>query len=180
MANKIPTLGEFSIPSAFFDKHEWISDALIDSIVGKNCTLIYPAVFEECPNCILDPSTGRSANIYKSGGPISFQNHTICPWCAGNGRQSTNPTETIKLRVYMDNRHWVPMLTLNPDAIEHPDGYAQIIGYLVDMPKIQQSIKIILFADIELTQRIECKTDGEPLPHGFRKNRYFVQMLKRI
>lgn len=179
MANKIPTLGEFTIPSAFFDTHEWVSDALLDSIVGYDCTLIYPPSFTECPNCLFDPSTGRSSRIYKDGGPVPFTNYTICPWCSDDGRLTVNHEETVQFRIYTQSSSWIKFPGLT-NLIEHPEGYAQIIGYLTDLPKVQRCIEIILYAHVENIQRIRCKTAGEAVPHGFRKNRYFIQMVQRI
>ncbi|MCK5616010.1 hypothetical protein KAR91_79845, partial [Candidatus Pacearchaeota archaeon] len=106
MAGKIPSYGEFSIPTALIDLHEWVSDSLIDN--GKNCLLVYPQKHNECPNCSLDIDTGRSTSIYKPGGPIPFANYTICPYCSGEGRLHKPEEETIKCRVYYNARYFLP------------------------------------------------------------------------
>ena len=60
MAGKFPSRGSFTYPSTLIDEYEWIMDSFIDGELGAECTLIYPPKYDECTNCHLDLSTGRS------------------------------------------------------------------------------------------------------------------------
>jgi len=176
MANRIPSLGDFEIPTSLLDEHEWIADALLDGDTGHQCTLYYPAKATECDNCILDPRTHKSANIYKAGGPIPFQNYTICPRCGGSGRNTLQPTATVYLRIYWQPRDWIDIGVKFDVAF----GICMTIGYLTDLPKIERAQRILLNADIAPIRRWYCKRAGEAVPHGFRQNRYFIQYLERV
>jgi hypothetical protein len=180
MANKFPGRGDFSIPSALLDEHEWISDALIDGELGTVCTLIYPPTDSECPNCLFDPSTGRSANIYRTGGPIPFVNHTVCPWCGGEGRRSEPVTDSIRLRVYwggMEVNAAMRQFTKLAN-FDSPAGLLFVIGYMNDLPKFERSDNILVNS-AQTIDEWKCSRASESVPWGFRKNRYFACMLKR-
>ncbi len=174
MADKIPSRGNFSIPSSLIDDHEWIADSLIDDL-GKVCKLLFPYKKLECPNCFLDRRTGRSNGIYKSGGPVEFTNFTLCPWCNGEGRLEERIEKDITLRLYWEPRDWIGGIPL-----ENPAGLVQTIGYMSDLNDMEQAEKILVNSALEDTKRWECERAGEPQPHGFRNNRYFIQMLRRI
>jgi len=176
MANKIPTLGDFTIPSEVFDYHEWMSDSFIDGETGSNCSLNYLPKRESCDNCIFDTNTNCSSNIYNGTGPISFANFNICPRCQGNGYLEIAQTETIRLRVYWDVSSW---RTLGIKAVL-PETFCYIIGYMSDLPKVEKADSILLNSDLEEMRKYLCVTNGEPLPYGFRRNRYFVQQMKRV
>ena len=183
MANKFTDRSDFEIPESIIDEHEWVSDEFIDGPFGKDCLLEFPNVDSECPNCYFDPETKRSTNVYKTGGPISFQNHTTCPHCGGTGREIIDvPTETIRLRVY-----WRPSTLMdlagsdvpsNP-LLNSPEAVCRVIGYMTDLPKFERAHSILVQSDLEATRRWRCVRDGEARPHGFRGNRYFQQVLKR-
>jgi len=175
MADKFKNLGDFNIPDDLLDKHEWVSDFFIDSL-GKDCTLVYPPKIEPCPNCYIDPRTRRSNNRYKAGGPKSFPNGTICPWCGGAGQSKKEETEDLKLRVYWTPKDWVN-LNIELDA---PESSAQVIGYMKDLPKFEKAQYILLNKDIQGYTRLTCQRTGEAIPWGFRQNRYFIQFVQRI
>jgi hypothetical protein len=126
-------------------------------------------------NCKIDPSTGRSSNIYKSGGPQSFTNHTTCPWCAGEGRQTLSQTGSIRLRVYWSPSDW----TKFGFKVENPEGSAMVIGYMDEYPKFERAKEVVLNSDIAGLRRLTCRRSGEAQPWGFRQSRYFVQMVER-
>ena len=174
MADRLPKFGDFSIPSGVIDSHEWASDAIIDSL-GKNCKLVYPAKVTECNNCYYDPRTRRSTGIYKSGGPISFPNNTTCPACGGAGRSTVETTESIKLRVYWNPKDWQTFA----GTIQNPEGVAQVIGYMSDLPKVERSVEVIINSDVESTKEYRCVKEGEAVPWGFRQDRYFLQFYRR-
>lgn len=179
MAGKIPGRGEFDIPSSLIDEHEWVSDAFIDGEFGTTCTLIYPPSDNECPNCILDLSTGRSSNIYKSGGPIPFTNHTLCPWCGGEGRYSEALTGEIRLRVYFGGMEVNAAMRQFQDLkiADNAAGLVYVIGYMHDAPNFSRSDGIIIINKLT-RQEIKCARASRILPWGFRRDRYFCCMLK--
>ena len=127
------------IPISLIRLHEQAVDELIDGELGTVCKLVYPPKHTECPNCLLDPHTNRSSNVYKSGGPVSFTNGTLCPVCYGEGKQTAQQEESIRVRLYTDPTKWVAMQI----KVDNPTGIAQLIGYMNDMPKFQRASYII-------------------------------------
>ena len=176
MADKLPNLGNFNIPTSVIDTHEWATDSFIDTL-GKTCQLVYPPKRTQCPKCFLDPRSGRSTNRYRSGGPVPFPNNTICPWCAGEGRKEKQATENINLRVYWSPREWIDIA---PEQFKKSGDMVQVIGYLSQLPKVERAVEIIINHSISELTRLRCERAGEAVPHGFRQNRYFIQMLKRV
>jgi hypothetical protein len=176
MGGKFPASGDFSIPDELIDCHEWMADAFIDDL-GKSVKLVYPPKQSECPNCKLDPATGRSSNIYKAGGPVSFRNHTVCPWCEGKGRGMLPASETIQLRIYWDQKSWTKISGVD---FKNPEGLAMTIGYMNDYPKLERADNTLLDSHIENIKRYQCVREGEAQPWGFRHNRYFIQFFRRV
>jgi hypothetical protein len=175
MADKIPIWGNFNIPSEVFDIHEWVSDEFIDGDIGSTCTLVFPAKREACDNCLFDPHTNRSANIYRTGGPTEFNNHQICPRCQGNGFLEQPSTDTIRLRIYWEQSAWRDIGI----KVADPTGLCMVIGYMVDLPKLEKANVVLLNDDIKDIRNYSCARDGEAKPWGFRGDRYFAQMMKR-
>lgn len=175
MANRLPSLGNFSISDDVVNTHEWVADFFIDQL-GVWCKLVYPEIDSECPNCFLDLDTKRSTNIYNGTGPYPFTNNTICPYCGGVGRLSAPSTENIRLRVYYSPKDWVKLEGL---PLVSPDGMAQVIGYMADLPKFERAQYIIINNNVKTMREYRVVRAGEALPWGFRQNRYFVQMVKR-
>jgi hypothetical protein len=176
MANVFPSRGDFLLPSELIDEHEWMADFLLDGETGHTCTLYYPSKPTECDNCLIDPSTGRSSHIYKVGGPIPFQNYTVCPRCGGSGRNVLPQTEEISLRVYWNSKDWIDV----GPKFDVADGVAMTIGYMTDLPAMEKAEKILLNTDVQEMRRWLCERMGEAVPHGFRQKRYFIQYVKRI
>lgn len=182
MANKIPKYGDFSVESELIDEHEWISDYFIDGELGCQCSLMYPPTYTECPNCVFDQQTNMSANIYKAGGPAPFTNHTVCPWCGGQGQRTDSPTELIRLRVYWGGSELnaaVKMFqTLGVSNIDNPAGLIFVIGYMSDVSKFERADLINVISTLNKKEYI-CSRKSEAVPWGFRHNRYFAAMLSR-
>jgi len=166
----------FSIPSAVISSHEQIVDSLISSNIGQDCQLVYPVTKNSvCPNCIYSPRQKKSSNIYKEGGPVPFENHTICPWCGGEGRSSRAVKENIRLRVYWTSKDW--SIT---GAVENPDTAVMIIGYMYDLPKVEKCDTILLNKNLSPYRKWICEREGEAVPWGLSQDRYFAQMLRRV
>lgn len=175
MANKFPTRGDFDIPSGIFDEHEWVCDEFIDGEIGRECQINYPPKPTQCDNCKLDPSTGRSSNIYNGTGPISFTNHSTCPRCGGIGRLQLPMTDTVRLRVYWDPRSWIKVGI----SLAAPDSSCMTIGYMSDLPKLEKMTSILINVDVSPVRRYEMQRVGVAVPHGFQR-RYFIQYLEKI
>lgn len=181
MSDRIPSRGDFSIDSSLLTEHEWVSDWLIDGELGTACTLVYPPTDSECINCLSDPTTGRSANIYRTGGPIPFTDHTLCPWCGGAGRRYENTTGSIRMRVYwggMEVNAAVRQFHNIPEHIQNPAGLVFVIGYMVNLPSFERSESILINSNIERKEWRFIRA-SEAIPWGFNKNRYFAAMLTR-
>jgi hypothetical protein len=176
MSNKFPSLGDFSIPSTVFDTHEWMTDFLLDGDTGHECTLYYPDKNTECDNCHFSSRIGRSSGIYKTGGPIPFPAHGTCPRCGGRGRLSLPQTDTIDLRIYWETRFWIDIGV----KFNASNNIAMTIGYMVDLPKMEKADKVLLNSSQQYIRRWMCQRAGEAIPHGFRRNRYFIQYVERI
>tara|TARA_Y100001937_G_scaffold128772_1_gene207866 strand:+ start:4478 stop:5968 length:1491 start_codon:yes stop_codon:yes gene_type:complete len=167
---------KFVIPDTVVQSHEFVVDALLEGPTGHNCELIYPVTKNSlCPNCVYSPRQRKSSNIYKSGGPIFFKNHTICPWCGGVGRSSRPVTETIKLRIYWSQKDWIDKMPL-----EASDSSVMIIGFMKDLPKVEKCDRILLNKDVESYRSWLCEREGESVPWGLSQDRYFAQMLRRV
>jgi len=175
MADRIPALGDFDIPSEVLDIHEWVADEFIDGELGSTCTLVFPAKKEECDNCIYDTYTNRSSNIYKAGGPISFQNHGTCPRCQGVGILTLPQTDTMRLRTYWEPSVWRELGI----KVADPQGMCMVIGYMVELAKFERAATVLLNDELKNIRNFHCAREGEAQPWGFRRNRYFRQMMKR-
>lgn len=70
-------------------------DSLIENF-GKECTVVYPGIPTSCNNCVFDSQMQRSANRYRTGGPIPFSN-MMCPQCNGQGKIVSQTSEIIKM-----------------------------------------------------------------------------------
>ena len=175
MADRLPALGDFNIPSEVLDLHEWMADEFIDGEIGSTCTLVFPAKREACDNCLYDPHTNRSANIYRAGGPIEFNDHQICPRCQGAGKLEEPVTSTIRLRIYWEPSAWREIGI----KVADPDGRCMVIGYMSDLPEFERANTVLLNNSLKNIRNYQCAREGEAQPWGFRQDRYFQQMMKR-
>ena len=160
-----------TLPDSIWATYREFADFFIDEF-GSSCTLIYPPKRETCNNCTINPFGGGSTNVYRHGGPAPFQGR--CPICGGNGFRESENTDTITLRLYWRAKDWIKVA----NNINVPDADVQVIGYLSDLYKLKMSTEIRLINNDH--GRWNTVLAGEPFPHGFKKDRYFVAFLKRI
>ena len=165
----------FTIPSGLIDLYNSGIDSIIEfnGIWGK---LVYPPKNVKCINCQVSTITGKSLNKYLSGGPVYFVDGTICPYCGGDGQIETQTTENIKLLVYWTPKEWVD-IGINIDI---PANMIQTKSYLTDLPKIERAAEIRLHSGITAYKEYRYQRTGEPVPHGFKSNRYILTMWTRI
>lgn len=164
----------FSIPTQVYDIEEWVADDYIDGPIGQNCMIVYPEKWTQCDNCYFDNGTQRSSNKYNGTGPQPFT-QGLCPRCNGVGRFQVPSTDIVRMRVYWDAKAFIDIGV----KIANPDGIAMCIGYLSDLPRVERANTIILQSDLQPEVSYECSRYGEAKPHGMRKNRYFIQYMRR-
>lgn len=140
---------------------------------GAVCTLVYPSNLVPCPNCYQDTMNNVSSNIYKSGGPASFIDGTICPVCNGAGFKSNEVSEDISMRVYYEKSKWTKI----SENLLSSSVIAQIFGFRADMSKIMQAEYIILHSDSPELGNIQTVLDGKLFPYGL-KDKYFFGFVK--
>jgi hypothetical protein len=145
----------------------------IDAVLSSTgltipCKLIFESTKpQQCPNCIYDTMSQKSANIYKSGGPIVFVNGQTCPYCLGNGITANYTNEQEVYFAVLTNAKDFIGGTLN-----QPDISAQTICSIDYIDKIRKCSKIIFNTDIpNLSNNIFIRAN-EPQPVGLGDNRY--------
>jgi hypothetical protein len=105
---------------------DMIDEILSDNGLTNECLLYYQNdSIEYCNNCIFDPITKTSSNVYNDSGPAPFTDYTICPVCMGMGTQRNNKkTKKIVLAVIFDTKYF---LNFNTKVVNIPDGSIQTI-----------------------------------------------------
>jgi hypothetical protein len=103
-----------------------INELLSAHGLTNQCTLYYQnSMIEYCDNCLFDPVTRVSSNIYNSVGPRSFIDNTICPECMGAGIKNKNSkTKTITLAIIYDTKYF---LNFDSRVVNVPVGSIQTI-----------------------------------------------------
>lgn len=156
-------------------------DALLEtSALTVPCQLIFEDTqFSECPNCYFDVTSDRSANIYKAGGPIVF-NQGICPYCGGIGKITEDNTININLAVLWNYKDWIGVNYKLLDNINIPFGYAQLLTKVENVTNIKRAKEIILNTSLSTYTKHRFIVIAEPNPLGFGNDSYITVMLKRI
>jgi hypothetical protein len=163
-------------------QHKELYRAMIDSlfeddVLALNCTLIYENADKiECPNCEIDPMSGRSANLYKTGGSLEFINGQQCPVCAGDGYLFNKKEESIKLLVLFDYKYWI---NFNSN-IGVPDGTIQTISKIDILPKVKNANRLIVDSSLNGLTRNLFSRVSDPEPAGLGDNSYFFTFWKKI
>jgi len=163
-----------SLPTSLITKFNEGIDAIIE-LVKVPCVLSYTPKITSCPNCYIDPNTGKSNSRHKSGGPIPFATSSICPYCNGLGQIQVNVDETVYLCVYFSPKDFKK---LAPN-IEVPAGAMLTKGYMSDYPKIQKAIELSVHSNTEGITNFRYKRFKEVIPSGFKSDRYFLQFWER-
>lgn len=155
---------------------------MIDELIRSNslslpCKLIYDtSIFTECANCEIDPISHKSSNVYKSGGPLSFADGQICPYCRGLGGSYTESSETLDMLVLFDYKYWFNFNS----KIHNPDGLVQTICKLGDFSKISKCNKLIIDTNIQNYTESLFQRNSEPQPAGFGESSYLFTFWKKI
>jgi hypothetical protein len=158
----------YIIPEGIFDKYNEMIDATITSF-GINCQLVSINKIEEIVNIpnnnipeknSVNAHRNRGGN-YERGQKIIKEVETLTP---------------IKLKVYWDPRQWINIT----DTIKAPDGSIQTIGYMSDLTKVLQAKALIVHDDIKNIKELRFERYGEYTPAGFKHNRYFTCLWRRV
>jgi len=163
-----------SIPSTLIDKYNEACDFFLnDNIIGRDCTIVYPPKRTSCNNCIVRPVGSTTTNVYRNGGPAPF-NFGGCPLCGGTGYKEIEYTDSIRLRIYWNRADWVKIGNVHVDNAD-----VMVIGFMSDVTKLIRSIEIKL-ASSQAEAVYRATLVGQPVPHGFYRNRYFIAYLKGV
>lgn len=155
---------------------------MIDSLLEENalslpCKLIYEHSNKtQCNNCDIDPLSGRSANIYKTGGPVNFINGQLCPVCGGDGYLFDKKEENINLLVIFQYKYWINFNT----NINSPDGIIQTICGMEHLPKIKNANRLLIDSDLTGVTRNLFSRFSDPEPAGFGESSYIFTFWKKI
>lgn len=168
----------FSIPSGVFSIYKEAVDAMLaNDYLSSESTVVYPDKAESCSNCTNQQmGSGQGmVNRYKHGGPMPFY-FGKCPMCGGNGYRMNNTTESLRLRIYWTQKEWKRLGV----TVSKPESSVVIIGFLSDLGKIKMANKIILVNNAQKYGNFTFQLAGEPVLHGFGKDRYFLAILERV
>lgn len=154
-----------------------ISALLLDAALTVPCQFIYGVTkYTQCTNCVYNAATGKSSNIYLSGGAVPF-NQGSCPVCNGEGRLSVTTTEDdIYLGVIYNHKKWLPM---RGSSVLTPEDYVQTLCSITLLPKIMKAKEIIINTDIKNYVKQRFVLDGQPQPAGLGEDAFIFAMWKR-
>lgn len=163
----------FSIPQLIFDRWTEVGNYLLENNnFSRVATLYYPPIKVVCTSCPSHELGGTTNNVWSHGGPAPFS-YNSCTYCGGAGYKEQEVTSTIRLRAYFNRKSWIKVGT-----IVSPDSEVQVIGKITDLPAIRQAATIELLSE-DNNLNLTYILDGEPFPHGFGKNNFFIAFLKK-
>lgn len=165
----------FALPSGFVAQYQDIADSFVTDF-GRPCRLIYPSLQQPCQNCITDPISHRSSNVYKTGGPSPFPQGSICPWCNGVGYFVTESSDNVTLRVYWKPKDFQRLGI----SLEKADSIIRVRGFLSDLPKLQRCQYLEVDSSIENYGVSRFKRFGEMVPYGLGVERYCLGYWEKV
>jgi hypothetical protein len=152
----------------------------IDSLLANPgltmpCKLLYSSEnnLNVCSNCIFDPITKLSSNIYNGSGPKPFSDATICPVCMGGGSTRIESFEIIYMAVLFDSRYWLDWESKDVNVAQ---GQVQTICLSSLLPKIRNAKSVIFDTSLEKYRDTVYQRAGDPKPVGFGNSRYIFTM----
>jgi hypothetical protein len=163
-------------------------DSLIDNL-GVVCYCVNPPTKSDCTNCVLNPLSKVSANIYSAGGPIPFPTGSQCPYCLGRGWIELESQVAITVMVVYDPKtFWLGSIrgrqtganVLEGTQWKVPDGIIQLIGYTSSIAPIERANYLLINQPQYNSQKNKYKRYGDPSIEGLGQNRYFFQFMERM
>jgi hypothetical protein len=155
-----------SIPSGVFTKYKEFADEMIASF-GVNCDLIYTHQVEVITESVPTVKQRRSLNIQNRNDSAGFSRGT-------STFKTTEASDTIKMRVYRNKKDFIKI-----GQIDVPDGAIQTISYLSDLTKVNRAIALVTDTELAGHDTFRYTRLGEPVPHGFKHDRYIVCFWKK-
>lgn len=165
-----------------------VFDQAIDAILSPTglvtpCKLVYKTepqkITQLCNNCIFDPISKLSSNIYNGIGPVFFED-ILCPVCLGGGftnnvNQDNITEENIDLAVISDSKHFIKLRS----SVNIPDGSIQTICSIEYLIRLKNASYLVVDRSLQPYGDYSYERSGDPEPCGFGSNRYIITMWKR-
>jgi hypothetical protein len=158
----------------------------IDSLLEQNaltlpCKLQYASQTNQnfCTNCVYDPITKLSSNIYNGVGSSPFPDGGVCPVCFGNGFADgvvSSTSTIIYLAVLFDSKYF---LNVSNKVINIPDTNIQTICNIKFITQIRSATDMIVDTNIQSYGDYIYERANDPEPAGFGSSRYIFTMWKR-
>lgn len=126
-----------------------------------------------CHNCIFDPISKRSANLYNGTGPDPFYEGQICPVCQGFGLLESDASENINIAVIFDSKYFI---NAGPRNINIPDGTIQTLCVSTYMNSIKNCSELVTTVENIL---YSYRRVSEPQPMGFGNTNFIMTMWQR-
>lgn len=157
-------------------------DALLETTaLTLPCRLRYAGQQNQnfCNNCVYDPITKLSANIYNGSGPSPFYDGGVCPVCLGNGisdSETVSGSTVVSLAVIFDTKYF---LNVSNQILNIPNGTIQTICSIKLLQQLRNAQDMVVDTNIESYGQYLYERLSDPEPAGFGNNRYIFTMWKR-
>jgi|688.fasta_scaffold00408_40 hypothetical protein len=156
----------------------------IDSLLENNALSLPCKIFFDnqitttyCNNCIFDPISLLSSNVYNGTGPASFPEGGVCPVCVGQGTlKGSSSSETIYLAFIFDSKYF---LNINSKVVNIPDGSIQSLCNINLLSKIKNASEIAFDNNLSNIGHFKYERASDPEPLGFGDNRYILTLWKK-
>lgn len=144
--------------------------------LGKDCTLYYPSRSSPCPNCLPGPGN-RPTVRWRTGGPIPFQDGSLCPMCNGKNQLFEDQSEKITMLCAWTPKEWF----LKPSSnVRIPDNQIQTKGFIGDLPKVARADSMVVESAIGAYKHYRFKLASEPIdPSNIVQVKFFVATWER-
>lgn len=153
-----------------------LTDMLDSSIFGKKCLLHLPPTTTNCPNCLPDPMSSKSSNIYLNGGPQPFVNGQICPVCLGHYAIETANNTIIYASIEFNFQNFLNILKLN---LRYPQNAIQIRTYSTHISDIRNCSSLETLLDVPNGNH-QYKLSGEPVIQSKFTTKFCYSVWERI
>jgi hypothetical protein len=152
-------------------------DLMLDKTgLTTKCELNYGVTNRQiCSNCIYDPGLKKSANKYKTGGPIPFVLGQICPYCYGVGWSGEEKSEIVYLAIIADHKKWINP----PPNVILGDNMIQAISKRCYYDKLKQCKDMtVLYSKEGANPKYNLFND--PTPAGLGDSNYIISIWKDL
>lgn len=185
MANPSPSLNNNKFLGLINKQKKVFTNAIDAVLADDGCTTACKLLFNElgcteCINCVFNPMSGRSAGVYKAGGPVPFGKGMICPICGGAGQVDiSDEEEEYNLMVIFDSKKFTAfgrgqIEYRSPDNPKDPKMFAQTMCRIELYHKIKSAKFALLNTIMESYSTNKYERVGEPEPIGFGTPQYII------